>query len=167
MGFFTILFFMTLVEAAVAAYIYNVYHYVVFPDLTKGSMARLVLCLLPFNIALIFTVDALSDSLSGLYRGTGGQGRNQYSKERGLARQGDRDAACDRLAKAVSRRGDIEALRLMVEIATDEPRLHLQISKAAGLRGKLKNATKEDLAGLDMMMGRTVRVEKKEEPAFF
>lgn len=163
---------LTAMEAGIAVYIYISYHgdpsvSKHFPDMTPQSMARLVVMMQGINLILLGLVDKFSSSLGGLFLGTGGAGANLYSRERGMARNGERDEACQRLAKAVARKGDLAALRLLIEVATQEPRLHLWVSKAAGLRGKVKKMSREDLAGLDMMLGRTVKVEKKEEPAFF
>jgi hypothetical protein len=171
MNWMTALLGLTVTEGALAAFIYASYHgdpsvAAHFPEMTAMSMARIVAGIQLFNLGLLFLVDKASGSVSGLFYGKGRAGKNLYSHERGLFRNGDRESACERLAKAVSRRGDIEAMRLLVEIAASEPRMSLWISKSVGLRGKLKNASREDLAGLDMMLGRTVRVEKKEEPAF-
>jgi hypothetical protein len=166
MGWMQLLFFMTLAESVAAYFIYVTYHYTFFPDFSPASIARLVLALVPANAALIFLVNRLADMAGGFFLSPGRKGKNLYSRERAMAVNGDREEACARLAKAASRRGGLEALRLLIEIATQEPRQQLWIARAAGLKNKIRGLSREDHAGLDMMLGRMKRVEKKEEPAF-
>ena len=166
MGWLTMMLGLTVLETLIAAYIFVVYHGDPsisrhFPSVTPESMARLVIYVQGFNLLLLGAVDKLAGFGNGFFFQSGGAGQNRYSRERGMARSGDREAACERLAKAVSRRGDFEALRVLVELATEEPRLQLWVSKAAGLRGKVKKISREDLASLDMMLGRTMKIYKE------
>jgi hypothetical protein len=150
---------MTLAECIASYFIYIIYHnpgsdlkaYV--PDVSYLTILRILLYSLPINLLILFALEKFSDMGNGFFFSAGSAGRNHYSRERSMAAHGEREEACQRLAKAASR-GDSQALRLLAEIATQEPVMHVWMSKATILRGKAKGMTREDHAGLDAMLSR-------------
>jgi hypothetical protein len=156
MSWGAMLFFMTLAESIAAYFIYLIYSKTFFPDVTPAYMVRMLLFALPINLLLIFLWDKLSGFANGFFFNRGAGGKNLYSHERSMAMHGQREEACQRLARAASK-GDPRALKLLAEIATDQPVMHTWMSKVTVLRGKARGMTREDHAGLDAMLSRVHR----------
>jgi hypothetical protein len=153
MSWTALLFFMTLAESIASYFIYLIYNKTFFPDVTLLTMLRMLLYSLPINLLLIFLLDQFSGIANGFFFSQGNAGKNHFSRERGMAAHGEREEACARLAKSASK-GNAQALRLLAEIATQDPVLHTWMSKVRILRGKAKGMSREDHAGLDAMLSR-------------
>jgi hypothetical protein len=122
-----------------------------------------LLYLVPVNLLILWLQNLVASQAYMFFYRSKGQGKNRYSRERSMAVNGERDQALLRLEKAVKRHGDFEALRNLIDIATDHPVLHTWISKGQVLRGRVKNLSPEDHLHLDNMLGRVVRKKKEEE----